>query len=171
MRLTLGSEESLTDQTITETLRRVEGEIRREAADQLDVERVEHQKTQQQLALHLEEKKVLSTRLYWKSRRRAALLAKFVSVGVTAVLVLGFFSGLGLRSANPVVGWILILITALAGLLGLANVIFGTSVKKIHQWVQDRCMTWLLAREAKTTGLRFEDASQSIVLANPPPEE
>ena len=50
MNLTLGEEDALTEQTVTETLERVTEEIKKEESNKYRMERAAHQETQEQLA-------------------------------------------------------------------------------------------------------------------------
>ena len=38
-------------------------------------------------------------------------------------------------------------------LLTSGNLIFGTSVRRLHEGVQARCLAWLISRKAAETGL------------------
>ena len=50
MNMTMGDEEALTEETITETLKRVTSKLKKEETEKLIEEQKQHQKTQNKLA-------------------------------------------------------------------------------------------------------------------------
>jgi len=157
MRLTLGDEEALTQETVTETLRRVSSEIKKEESERLAAEQEAHRKTQEQLAAERDKKRRLQERLYWRCHRNARFCAWFLSVILALGLLVGIAAGLGLRSSSPILGWGLTGGSVVLILCTLANLIFGTTLKKAHQWLQDRCQTWLIKRESAAADLDLGD--------------
>ena len=157
MHLTLGEDASLTEGTVTETLDRVSSEIRREEWERLTVEQKAHQETRDALNSQQARNQEIVRNLYWRCRGRARALAFLLSVGMVALLAIGLLSGLGLRPAAPIVSWVLMGSSTILTLLTLVNLVFGSSVKKIHAWVQNRCLTWFLKREAKTVGVDLSE--------------
>lgn len=157
MRLTLGDEDALTAETVTETLRRVTSEISEEATEKLTAEQKAHRKTQDELVTRRAEEKQLQERLYWRCRRRAVACAWVVSGLIGLLLVTGLATGLGLRSSSQFLGWTLTAGSGVLVLMTLANLILGSTVTGLHQRVQDRCLTWFITREAEATGVNLED--------------
>lgn len=153
MNLTLGEEDALTEQTIAETLRRVTDEIRREESDKYTRERAAHQKTQRAFATQRTIGERVQERLYWRCRRRATVSAWCVSIGVGVFLAAGMAAGVGLRANNAIVGGLLLAGSGVSIVLTLGNLLFGTSVKRLHEGVQARCLSWLVSRKAAETGL------------------
>ena len=155
MNLTLGEEDALTEQTVTETLKRVTEEIKKEESNKYRIEQAAHQKTQEQLAEQRTTNKRVQERLYWRCRRRATVCAWCASTIIVVLLAGGLAAGVGLRSNNPIVGWLLVAASGVLILLTLGNLIFGTStsVKRLHEGVQARCLTWFIRRKAAETGL------------------
>ena len=153
MNLTLGEEDALTEQTVTETLKRVTEEIKKDESKKYRTEHTAHERTQGQL---VEERKIweqVQERLYWRCRRRATLCARLASTIIFVLVSGGLASGVGLRSSNPVVGWLLGGAWGLLVFWTLANLTFGTSIRRFHEGVQARCLEWFLRREGAETGL------------------
>ncbi len=157
MNLTLGEEEALTEQTVTETLRRVTEEIKKEESNKYKMERGAHGETRKQLAEQRKIKKDVQERLYWHCRRRATVYAWCASIIIVGLLIGGLAMGVGVRSNDPTVGYLLMAASGVLSTLTLGNLIFGTSVRRIHKAVQDRCLTWLISRKAAETGLDLTD--------------
>ncbi len=153
MRLTLGDEAALTEETVTETLRRVSSEIKKEESEKVRHEQEAHRRTQQELAKAVTARESLQKRTYWMCRRKAQWCAWAVSGAVLVLLVLGIGSGLGLRTHDAVIGWGLLLGSAFLAIATLANLLFGSTVKHIHETTQARCLTYFLRQEAKATGV------------------
>jgi len=153
MRLTLGDENALTDQTITETLKRVSSEIKKEEFEKLIAEQKAHRRTREELESQRAEKKSLQERLYWRSRNRAKICALIPSVLIVLLLIVGLIAGLGVRSHKQVLGWAFIMGSGVLLLLTLANLIFGSTVKSFNNRIQDLCLTWFIQREAASMGL------------------
>lgn len=153
MHLTLGDEAALSEETVTETLRRVSNEIKREESNKLTAEEEAHSITQSKLAAERKKTKGIQERLFWKCRRRATWCARLISGVVGFLLLFGMAAGVGLKSSNVIVGWIMILGTALLAVFTIGNLAFGTTVKGVHQRINDRCLTHFIKREAAITGL------------------
>ena len=153
MNLTLGEEDALTEETVTETLKRVTEEIKKEESNQYRMERAAHQETQEQLAEQRTIKTLVQERLYWRCRRRATGCAWCASTIIAALLTGGLAAGVGLRSNNPILGWLLVAASGVLILLSLGNLIFGTSIRHLHEEVRSHCLAWFISREAAATGL------------------
>jgi hypothetical protein len=157
MYLTLGDENTLTDETITETLKRVSNEIKKEEFEKLITEQEAHRRTREELESQRAEKISLQERLYWRCRNKAKYYALMPSVLIALLIVVGLVAGLGVRSNNQILGCILITGAGVLLLLTLANLIFGSSVKDFNNRIQGRCLTWLIKREAAAMGLDLSD--------------
>jgi len=153
MSLTLGDEAALTEETVTETLQRVSIEIKREEREKLTAEEEAHRNTQRELAAEREQRRQVQERLYWKCRRRARRCAWLVSGLVGALLLAGIAAGLGLRPSSESLAWMFTLGSGLLIVFTLGNLAFGTTVRKLHQRMNDRCLTQFIKREAEATGL------------------
>src|SRR5690606_21767957 len=71
MNLTLGEEDALTEQTVTETLRRVTEEIKREENDRYVAEKAKHEETFAELNAQRERWRRAQDQLYWRCQRLA----------------------------------------------------------------------------------------------------
>ena len=157
MNLTLGEEDALTEQTVTETLKRVTEEIKKEESHKYTMERAAHQATQDELAKQRTIKKHIQERLYWRCQRQAAACAWCASSIIVVLFTGGLAAGFGLRSDNPVVGWLLTTAFGVLILLTLSNLIFGTSVRRLHERMQARCLAWFIGRKASEIGLHLTE--------------
>jgi hypothetical protein len=157
MRLTLGDEAALTEETVTETLRRVTAEIKKEEDEKLSAERTAHRKTQDTLAAARDEKKRVQERLYWRCSHRARKCSWTIAVFVGLALLGGIAAGVGLKFGSPVLGWILAVLFALATLAGAIDLMVGFSVRQVRSGLEKRLLTWFIKREAAATGLDLGD--------------
>jgi len=155
MRFTLGEEAALTEETVTETLRRVTDELKKEEIEKLSQEQVSHRKTQEELAATKEKKESLQKRIYWKSRRKSQLCAWCASCAMGILLALGVVAGFGLHGRHPILGWLLLGGAMFLAVATLASAFFGTTVRQAHAAIQSRCLTYLLRHESKATGIDF----------------
>lgn len=156
VRLTLGDDEALTAETVTETLRRVTGEIKKEEASRLEAESTAHQSTQQALEAARTEKARIQERLYWRCDRRARVLAWVVSVTIALLLAAGLAAGIGLRPTSWVWGWVLIGGTGALLVGSILNLVFGATVAGLHRWLQRQLLTWFVRREAALVGIALQ---------------
>jgi predicted transcriptional regulator len=159
MRLTLGEEDALTEQTITETLRRVTDEIKKEESEKYQAEQAAHRQTLEKLEAERAARKKLQERLYWQCSRRARLLSWFIAGVVGVLLISGIlFGGLGLTPKNPFwVRMILVVTSVVLSIIGLANLFFGFTVRQVQKKLEERILTWLLKRESTATGMNLWD--------------
>ena len=153
MNLTLGEDEALEEQTVTETLRRVTEEIKKEESTKYRGERAAHDETRKQLAEQRQINKDIQERLYWQCHRQAKACAWCVSIIIVTLLAGGLAVGVGVRSNDPIVGWLLIAAAGISLLVTLGNSIFGITVRRVHEEIQARCLTWFIRRKAAETGL------------------
>lgn len=155
MRLTLGDEVALTEETVSETLRRVTSIIKEEESVKVKQEQDHHRATQEKLAKISADRDSLQRRTYWRCSRNAQKCAWVISVGVFILLLLGIAAGIGLRTEVPLIGWGLLLGSAFLTIASLANLLVGTTVKQSHEYIQNKCLTYFLRQEARATGLDF----------------
>ena len=71
------------------------------------------------------------------------------------MLVFGLLAGIGLRSTTPIFGWALIVGTSVFALMTVASLVFGSNLRRIHEWTQNHCLEWLLRREANSIGVEL----------------
>lgn len=153
MRLTLGDDAALTEETVIETLRRVSSEIKKEERGKLIAEQQSHRETQVRLTCELAEKKKVQQRIYWRCYRRAKQISFAGSGVVLALLIAGLLVGIGLRTANPKVGLLLALSSGALFVFSAANFLIGVTVRNLQSKIQSLCLRWLIARESVITGI------------------
>ena len=157
MRLILGDEDALTEETITETLRRVSNEIKKEESQKLSAEQVAHHQTIVALDSERARTRRVQEQLYWRCSRRAKCYSQIVAAFVVLLLIGGIIGGLGLTSTIPILGWIITVGSLLGTIMTFVDYIIGFSVKEIQQRLERRFLKWLLKREATATGLDLEN--------------
>lgn len=153
MNLTLGEEDALTEQTITETLRRVTEEIAREENNKYRAEKAKHEETLAELKAEREKLIRAQEQLYWRCKRRARVYALVVSIFIVALLLFGLVGGAGLRSTNQILGWGLTVAAGFVILFSFGSMVFGTTVKRFHEKLETRISTWLIRRKMAELGL------------------
>ncbi len=144
MQLTLGAEENLTDETITEILQRVKKEYATEADAQLQLERAEHSKTkaQRQAAEEaqrqlLEERGRLEARITGISTSTGRLAGKMVFVlFFAAVIIASIFAGESkmVRAYVPArysIPLLVVLLSYTGHVLLITEGVFGFPVKRL----------------------------------------
>jgi hypothetical protein len=160
MRLTLGDEDALTEETVTETLRRVTSEIKKEGSEKLSAEQMAHRKTQDDLAAERAEKKWVQERLYWRCDRHAKFWSWAVALIAAIFLLVGVAVGLGLKSTVPVIGWTLLIGSGLMTVATVLDVMVEFSLKGMREKLEERLRTWCIKRKAAATGLNLGGISQ-----------
>ena len=152
MDLTLGEDVSLSEETVTEILERVSGEIRKEESEKLAVERRSHMRTKDDLTVQKDLNRKLLNDLYWRSKRKANRETKFLFGGVVLLLIIGSVSGLRLDTLAQLSN-LFAIGGVFAALFTLANLVFGVTVKNIYQVVENRYLAWLLKRQTGKVGV------------------
>lgn len=169
--LTLGEDSSLTEETVTQTLERVTSQIKSEESAKLAREQEDHQDTQSTLAQertrlveertsHAEtraEKQQMVEGLFWRCRRNARRLAGVASGIVAVVLVAGSLAVVGFPSSAPIAGWVISACFIALSVFALINLISGYSVRRLHEWISKRFLSWLIMREATAIGIDLEE--------------
>ena len=157
MNLTLGEDDEFTDRTVSELLDRVTAEIKKSENEKYQAEQAAHDQTQQRLAVEQAEKRRVQEQLYWRCQRKATSCAWVVSVILGVLFSIGLLVSIGLiKSIRVIDSLIGVLSLVVLIFMTLASLFFGTHVKKIHSWVQSKCLKWFLRRESTSTGLDFQ---------------
>lgn len=152
--LTLGEDVSLHHETITEILERVSREIKKEELEKLEAERVSHESTRDALSSETLLKNQLIERLYWKCTRNARMIAGALALGTAILLFLGLYAGFVAGIPRPLSSIILLSELALVGWT-ILNLIFGVTVKRFCRWIESKCQTFLIRREAQILGIEM----------------
>ena len=157
MHLTLGKDDALTEETVIQVLERVTNEIKKEESEKLTVEQTAHQETQDSLNSQMALNQKIRSSLYWQRRRWASVLAWIASGIIAIVLVFGLFAGFKLRPTDQIFDWGIAGGSIIIALLTLANLLFGSTVKDLHNWVEKRISTWLFKHAAKSIGIDLRE--------------
>jgi hypothetical protein len=152
--LTLGDEKALTEETIAETLRRVSEEIKREENEKAKDAEASQKRTKSDLDTTIAERDALRTGIYWRLRRRATRWTNVLSGVVVLFVMVGLLAGLGLKSKNAMLGWILLAALALVTVLSLANLLFGTTLAALRARFERRLLRYLVSRESELIGVQ-----------------
>ena len=131
------------------------GEIKKEESDKVKQEQESHKITQEALAATTAARESLQKRIYWKSRFKSQVCAWFVTCLTAIPLGLGVVAGLGMKTKDPILGWLLLGGALCLAVATLANAFLGTTVRQLHAAIQTRCLTFFLRQESKATGIQF----------------
>ena len=135
----------------------VSNEIKEEESEKLMIEQEAHQKTQDALNSQWDHNQEIMSSIYWRCYHRARVMAWISSVVIGIMLLVGLSTPLGLGLTNPVFAWGIGIGSIIFALLTLMNLLFGSTVKRLHNKVENRCLTWLLEREEKAIGIDLSD--------------
>jgi hypothetical protein len=128
MKLTLGQDEALTEESITTTLNRVSAEIRKEESERLQQSEAARLRIEERFANQVEEtehqitkNESIKQRIYWRSDRRAGreALALSILIGIAQVAVAVF--GMVKIPQSSALGWLMIAVGIISGLVRLAG--------------------------------------------------
>ena len=163
MHLTLGDDAAFTAETVTQTLERVSKEIKQEEMVKFQEEKTAHHKTQGILKSQIIYNQKIKERIYSKCRNKAKIIAWLLSGGTMILLFIGLLSGLGLFSKfgfnpTPRFSWLLAVGSTVLILFTFMNLVIGSSVKKFHTSVENKCFDWFLWRESKTMGIDLSNS-------------
>ena len=128
MKLTLGQDDALTEESIRTTLSRVSAEIRREESERLQQSEEARLKTEKRLAEQIAEteqqiakSEAIKQRIYWRSDRRAGREALILSVLVWVAQVAVAVFGVVKIPQSAALGWLMIAVGVVSGLVRLAG--------------------------------------------------
>ena len=159
MYLTLGEDTALGSETITETLSRVSGEIRKEESEKLSVEADAHGQTQQALSLERSAREKMMARLVRRCERKAGGIARYIAAVAFLLMLLVLVGGFVLRSISPALGWSLVSLSLLATLFEVVSLTFGSSIRGLHDATYELVLRSLLRQEARTLEIDLEGVS------------
>ena len=175
MNLTLGDDGLLTEETVTEILERVTGEIKREETDR--AEQFERDKliaqqaleeetgkaeqlrrgrltSQQALEEQIQQNSRILSNLYFACQKRAKFWARVISLVVFPILIaIIIVSALEITGLPPWGRWS---ITAIASVLTVAN-LYGLTMKGTYPWIEKTLKTKFVKSQAKTLGVDLEE--------------
>ncbi|MFH1913043.1 MAG: hypothetical protein ABIK45_02050 [Pseudomonadota bacterium] len=148
--LTLGEEEALTEQTVTETLRRVTDEIKKEENDKYCKERMAHQQTQKKLEEERASINQLQQRVYWRCERRSNIIAWILSLLATFFVIFGLVgAGFGLHPLKPLLGFAFMIASAVFLLFSIGSLMWGATMRGFHGRIKTYFLKRCLQREER----------------------
>ncbi|RME60380.1 hypothetical protein D6779_02310 [Candidatus Parcubacteria bacterium] len=171
MRLTLGEDSALNDQMVTDLLKRVTNEIKKEEIQKLHFEQNAHQQTKEELEHERETNKNIRERLYARCEQKAKRYARVAEIVVSLVIVIGsiggFVSGsivgLDLSYEDQLMGLILNVACVAMTILALFNILFGFTVRFLREWLEKKLLAWLLKREETVIGVTLNENHDSFL--------
>lgn len=151
MRLTLGNEDSLSNEVFQEALSRVTSEIKSE-------EVAKHQVTKSILQDILEKNRKLQEHIYWGCVRKSNIWS-YVFVAVLSVLLFcgAGYGILGIIFNWPYSLWLLIPSSLTLFIMTLSNLFFGATVKQLYFTFKDKLLFSCLRGKEKEIGLKLVD--------------
>ena len=158
MHLTLGRKEALVGDTVATVLNRVTDEIRRESSEKLAAERRRRRGLERSLDLSRSRERLMRTRIDVRCSRKAKRLVAAAS-WLCGLTFLGGLLGatVGLRDVVP--DWIIWATEGVIVFLTAANIIWGTTLSRTKELMEERLYRRFKRSELGGTGLeREEDA-------------
>jgi hypothetical protein len=157
VRLTLGDEDALTQETIMQTLTRVTQEITKEESDRLSAEKVAHHETQAALAKELTDRRKIEQNLYWTCDRRAKRTSWTVAVMLACLLIAGGISGYLLKSTDGIIGLFLLFGSISLIVFGFVDLFWGLSVLDLRGRLEHFVRKRLISYECSKLGITLGD--------------
>lgn len=157
MSLTLGDEDALTEETVTEILRRVTDQLKWEETEKLSAEQTAHQLTQARLDHEEQKRRRIREQLYWRCQRWAKHQSWVIAGLIAFLFLVGVAAGLGLKSTNPILGWILLVGGGLVTFAAIVDMLVGFSVREMRERLETSLFSWRFKREAIALGIDLED--------------
>jgi predicted transcriptional regulator len=140
MDLTLGEEDALTKQTVTQILEKAVAEHSHEMHEKLSAEKLAHDRTMDDLRREIGERARLEKRLAFMATSIANAIASIIfAVCACLVLVVVYLTSLGLGFVVPT-----ILVVFLAALTA-ANLIWGVTLRKVYSRIRDVIRSFVLS--------------------------
>ena len=174
MNLTLGDDELVTEETVTQILERVTDEIKAEEADRTEqserdrlaaqqafeeetgrTEQLRREKltTQQALEEQIQQKDRILSQLHFDCRKRAKFWARVISLVVSlALIAIITVSQLEITGLPPWGRWS---ITSIAIVLTVAS-LYGMTMKETFPWIERTLRTKFVNSQAKTLEVNLE---------------
>jgi hypothetical protein len=156
MRLTLGDTDALTEEAISQTLKRVTTEIKAEETRHLRDEQSRHRTTAHEREQALSDRSALLSRTYWRLARSSRIYAWIFSGLVQALFLVGIAAGFGLSSQNLWLRLIILLGSIVCAAIGVWSWFSGTTANQWHHTVERRILQVLLRRESELTGISLQ---------------
>jgi len=160
MKLTLGDDSALTEETVIETLERVTAAIRHEETERVTAEVQAHQDTREKLNAEAADKRKIQEKLYWRCERRARQVTRFCGIILFVLLFAGIIRELfGLIDHHSVIWWPLMLASIFMLGFSLLHYANGTTIKSTQDRLHSMILSFLLDRESEFIGFDIRKAT------------
>ena len=163
MGLTLGSEAALTNQTVTETLKRVIEEYKEDANRKLKGEERSHQETRRKADDYSDQITQMKNNINRRCHRNARWIAWIVSVLISIILITGCIATLGYQFNIFKLDWFMefpvVIYSVIYSVFALVSIIFGFTIRHFHQRIQKKYQKKLLEFEYKKLGMTYDSSS------------
>lgn len=143
MRLTLGEDAALKDETVMQAAERITEKIRGEADFALEMERDRHKATLDLLGSETHKTRESGQRILRWCAYIAGVFSWAVATLITFALVAGMIWGVFVHSTTPVIVWAFSIAFGGATIGTLLGLLFGWNLKDSRAWLQDRISSWM----------------------------
>ena len=158
MHLTLGEDAAFKQETVTQTVERVTRRFTREADERLQKEEEEHRATSESLKEEIDHTQRVRIKVSSICNLVAGIVAWVISGALATLILLGLnATRLLISDSHPVLTWLMLIAAATLIVLTVTNLLFGSSVKDLHQFVVGRISGWLFKFIAKRISLDTSD--------------
>ena len=154
MHLTLGQDTALTGETVSEIIDRVSGEIKKGESERLNEEQKAHQETKDALETEQSRHQEIVSNLYWRCHKQAKIRSLLLSGALAGLVVAGLLASIiRLSLTDPILSLLGGVVLGVSVVLTSLNLIFGTTLKSVHGWLQKKLLRWSLKRESTAIGI------------------
>ena len=153
MRLTLGEEKALTEQTVIETLERVTSEIKREESEKYNAEQDAHGRTKQKLATEQKRIEQIRRRIHQSCLRKARIYSWGVAITIGLTLAFGIVVGSRLFPESKISSGLVTIVLVLATLVQLIDALLGIPLIRIRERVEKFLLAHMIQRESARFGI------------------
>lgn len=142
MKLTLGEESALQEESISQTLSRVTLDIKSEESVKTEEERRQKIEAQLQLEGLISRTEKIKERIFWDCKTKAANITKLINISIIAILTIGAAASIGLITAveNSNSKTALTLLATLTTGLALYGLYDGFTIKKTTSSLEEKLL-------------------------------
>jgi hypothetical protein len=160
MKLTLGDDSALTEETVIETLERISAAIRLEETDKVIAEAQAHKDTKEKLEAEIADKCKIQENLYWRCDNAARQITRFCGILLFILLFTGIVRELfGFIDQHAIIWWPLMLASIFMLGFSLLHYANGTTIRSTQDRLHRIILTFLLDRESKLIGFDIRKAT------------
>ena len=163
MHLTLGEDAAFKEETTFQAVDRVMKKFAKEANERLGRERGEHRATLESLESEISRTRKIKENIDSISHLVAVVFAWSISALVSVLLVCGLVANVLIIRNNLILAGVVGLSSVTLLLFTGANLVFGSSVKSMHQFVVARVSVWLFALIANRFALGADRHDSEVI--------